>query len=53
MAGDPFGYVHYRNVMGSDDSGSGGSGCSPGCLGWIGFALIVILSILGGCSHYS
>ena len=51
MSEDPWGYVHYRNVTGSGDSGSGGSGCSPGFLGAIGWALIIILSIIGGCSH--
>jgi hypothetical protein len=51
MAEDPWGYIHYRNVTGSSDSGSGGSGCSPRCIAVIGWALIIILSIIGGCSH--
>ena len=49
MAEDPWGYIHYRNVTGSSDSG--GSGCSPRCIAVIGWALIIILSIIGGCSH--
>lgn len=48
MSEDPFGYIDYSNKTGSGDSGGG---CSPGCLGWIGIALIVFLSILGSCSH--
>lgn len=51
MAGDPWGYQHYRNVTGSSDSGSGGSGPSSGCLSAIFWALVIFLSILGGCSH--
>ena len=51
MAEDPWGYVHYSNVTGSNDSGSGGSGCSPGCLTAIFWAIVIFFSILSGCSH--
>ena len=51
MAEDPWGYQHYRNVTGSSDSGSGGSGCSPGLFTALCWALIIFLGILGGCSH--